>query len=218
MLGVVEALGGGIRRVLSAPAVLASVAALSLSSPLHPNVASRRLLIEFVLVGSFLMGGIVDRYARARPTRAFGFFGACGRHLGVMLRLAAIEILLYLLIDNVVIWPSGAVAGAVAVNMYLTYGRVRAVVEDRRSAVGALAAGARFATRNPAALALYVIWLIPIVALLRYARGAAPILLLPLYASATILFQARLAHAGYAAAPPVEWPDSPAAEALANRR
>lgn len=215
---MVEALGGGIRRVLSAPAVLASVAALSLSSPLYPNTASRRILVEFVLVGSFLMGGIIDRYARARPTRAFGFFGACGRHLGVMLRLAAIEILLYLLIDNILTWASAAVTGVVAVNMSLTYGRVRAVVEDRRSAVGAVAAGARFATRHPAAIVLYVIWLIPMVALLRYARGVAPILLLPLFASATILFQSRLAHAGYAAAPPLEWPDSPAAEALANRR
>jgi hypothetical protein len=28
------------------------------------------------------------------------------------------------------------------------------------------------------------------------------------------LFQGRLAHAGYTAAPPAVWPDSPAAEAI----
>jgi len=63
-----------------------------------------------------------------------------------------------------------------------------------------------------------MLWSIPIMVSLRYARGAAPIFLLPLYASAIALFQSRLAHAGYAAAPPLEWPESPAAEAVANRR
>ena len=101
MRGVTEALAGGIRRVLAAPAVLAPVAVLSLLSPLYPNTASPRVLVEYVLVSAFLAGGIVDRYARARPTRATGFFGACGRHFGAMIRLAAIEILLYLAADNV---------------------------------------------------------------------------------------------------------------------
>jgi hypothetical protein len=39
---------------------------------------------------------------------------------------------------------------------------------------------------------------------------------LSFYASETSLFQARLAHASYTAAPPVVWPESPAAEAIAN--
>jgi hypothetical protein len=34
------------------------------------------------------------------------------------------------------------------------------------------------------------------------------------WASETSLFQARLAHAGYVAAPVPTWPDSPAAEAI----
>jgi hypothetical protein len=41
-------------------------------------------------------------------------------------------------------------------------------------------------------------------------------LVLALYASGIVLFQSRLAHAGYTAAPPIEWPDSPAAEAISN--
>jgi hypothetical protein len=214
---VVETLGGGIRRVLSAPAVLASVAALSLLSPLYPNTASPRVLVECALVSAFLCGGVVDRYARARPTRATGFFGACGRHFGAMLRLAAIEVLLYLAADNL---PSvyAAVALAALVNLILLYARVRLVVEDRRSAIGAAVAAWRFVVRQPSAAAVYVVWAAAILVTARYARGAAPIFFLPLLASATIFFQSRLAHAGYAAAPPVEWPESPAAEAIANRR
>ena len=60
--------------------------------------------------------------------------------------------------------------------------------------------------------------MIPFFLALRYARGAAPIVLLPLYASAIALFQSRLAHAGYTAAPPLQWPESPAAETIANGR
>ena len=212
-----QALGGGIRRVLSAPAVLVSVAAVSLLSPLYPNTARPRVLIEYVLVSAFLFGGILDRYARGRPTRATGFFAACGRHAGAMLRLAAIEILLYLAADNLPSWYA-AVAAAAAVNLVFVYARVRIAVEDRRSAFGAMLAGARFVARNPAAVAVYVLWAVATLGVARYTRGAAPILLLPLFASATILFQSRLAHADYTAAPPVEWPDSPAAEAIANRR
>ena len=36
------------------------------------------------------------------------------------------------------------------------------------------------------------------------------------YASETAFFQGALAHAAYTAAPAVEWPDSPAAETIAN--
>jgi hypothetical protein len=39
---------------------------------------------------------------------------------------------------------------------------------------------------------------------------------LTFYASETAMFQARLAHADYAAAPPVVWPDSPLAESIGN--
>jgi hypothetical protein len=39
-------------------------------------------------------------------------------------------------------------------------------------------------------------------------------ILLVWLASAVALFQDRLAHAGYTAAPPLTWPESPAAEAI----
>jgi hypothetical protein len=37
------------------------------------------------------------------------------------------------------------------------------------------------------------------------------------YASQAALFQSALAHATYTAAPPLVWPESPAAEAVTNR-
>src|SRR5262245_62030324 len=130
--------------------MLACVSALALSSPLYPNAASRRILLEYILVGSFLLGGILDRYARMRPTRAFGFFGACGRHAGAMLRLAALEVLLWLVVTNVVDSPAGALGGLTGVGLFMSFARVRLVVEDRRSALGAFGAAGRFVTRNPA--------------------------------------------------------------------
>jgi hypothetical protein len=36
------------------------------------------------------------------------------------------------------------------------------------------------------------------------------------WASAAALFQGRLAHASYTAGPRLEWPESPAAEAISN--
>src|SRR5262245_19084086 len=153
-----------------------------------------------------------------QPTRAFGFFGACGRHAGAMLRLAALEVLLWLVVTNVVDSPAGALGGLTGVGLFMSFARVRLVVEDRRSALGAFGAAGRFVTRNPAAVVLFMIWLVPFFLAARFARGAVPIVLLPFFASAIALFQSRLAHAGYAAAPLVEWPESPAAETIANRR
>lgn len=208
----------GVRRVLAAPAVLIGIAAAALLSPLYPNIASRRALVEFVLVGSFLMGGVIDRYARARPTRGYGFFGACGRHVAAMLRLALAEALLYLVADNL---PDAraAVALAIAVNFVGLYARVRLVVEDRRSALGAVLAAVRFVRRRPLqCLAIYALWTGAMAAVAMVTRGAAPILLLAEVATATVFFQSALAHVSYTAAPPLQWPESPAAEAIANHR
>jgi hypothetical protein len=215
---VTRAFTEGVRRVLSAPAVLIGVAAAAVSSPLYPNAASRRVLIEFVLVGSFLLGGVIDRYARARPTRAYGFFGACGMHAGAMLRLAVAELLLYLVADNL---PDAraALALALAVNLVGVYARVRLVVEDRRSALGAALAAIRFIRRRPlGCVAIYACWTAAMAALAMVARAAAPIVLLPELATATVFFQSALAHVNYTAAPPLQWPESPAAEAIVNHR
>jgi hypothetical protein len=130
-----------------------------------------------------------------------------------------------------------AVFGALVLfaNLVFDYAKVRAVVEDRRSAIGALAAGWRFIKRNPgAAIGLYAVnsaaFLIALLLYYLAAPGASAnslafavgqlyivfrvIIRLLFAASQTALFQGRLAHAGYVARPVPKWPDSPAAEAI----
>jgi hypothetical protein len=117
------------------------------------------------------------------------------------------------------------------------YARVRLVVEDRRSALGALLSGARFLRRHPAAALIYLGFaaclVLSYLLLLRLPPAAVQgewltaiagegfmalqlFLALASAAASTALFQSRLAHASYTAAPRLEWPESPAAEAIAN--
>jgi hypothetical protein len=123
------------------------------------------------------------------------------------------------------------------VSVIFDYAKVRAVVEDRRSMIGAIAAGARFARRNAAAVvALYVMTGCLFVALLAIYAIAAPgasstgagvwfgLLIgqlyllgrlwirLVFYASETALFQSRLAHTGYIASAPVARREAPMVE------
>jgi hypothetical protein len=236
----VHALREGLARAAAAPAVLAGAVAVLvwLSGP-----SDTRNVVAGFLLWAFLSGGILDRYARARPLRACGFFGACGAHFGAMVRLALLAVLLTAAIH-------GALASRVsdpairtiaivllsAVAVLTLYAQVRLVVEDRRSALGAMLAALRFARRNLISVVLFVVYCLLmtvagwiLAALAPQAPGASTLwllfllravvlcyLVLSLYASAIVLFQSRLAHAGYTAAPPIEWPDSPAAEAIAN--
>ena len=102
-----------------------------------------------------------------------------------------------------------------------------------------MVAGARFVRRHPATLRLYLLngacFVLLALAYALVAPGAPSglaiwialavgqlyILLrhyvkLLFYASQVSFFQGRLAHAAYTAAPPVVWPDSPAAESIGN--
>jgi hypothetical protein len=117
----------------------------------------------------------------------------------------------------------------------LDYAKIRAVVEDRRSMLGALGAGIRFVRRNPgAALGVYLMNLALFLLVLAAYALAAPgawsswlalfvgqlyivlrvVVRLQFASSQIALFQGRLAHAGYVTAPAPAWPDSPAAEAI----
>lgn len=196
----------------------------------------------WLVLWAFLSGGVLDRFARNRATRGRGFFGACGAHLPAIVRLEIVALLSYtalLASADRRVPLAVAAAGIVAVNVLTDFARVRIVVEDRRSAIGALLAGARFLRRNlPAAGSLYLLDALLIAAagaLYAVVRGpairpdglliaipAAGLLLrhflkLALLASEIALFQNRLAHASYTAAPVVEWPDSPEAEAITNQ-
>ncbi len=222
--------------------------------------------VAYVICWVFLVGGVLDRYARDRRVRAPAFFAACGVFFFRFLRLAIVAFLVYgflfaylhpWLFEGFYRWATQdwvvernafmlrlalyAVFGLVlaACSLVLDYAKVRAVVEDRRSMVGALLAALRFVRHRPAATCgLYLLDVALFVVLLVLYSLVAPgagrsgwsmwggafvaelyVLVrlwvkLVFYASEIALFQASLAHAGYAAAPVAVWPDSPAAEAI----
>lgn len=212
-------------------------------------------------ISMFLIGGVLDRLARDRALGAGGFFAACGVYFVRFLRLGVLAAAVYWflfvtlhtwlfdsvyprLIADVTVERTAFVyrmalyvlfaIPVLAANIVFDYAKVRAVVEDRRSMIGALAAGARFVRRNPATLGLYALNTLAFFAVLglyfvaapggqgalsAFAVGQVYIVLrvtvrLQFAASQIALFQGRLAHAGYVARPVPAWPDSPAADAL----
>jgi len=215
---------------------------------------------------AFLSGGILDRYARQRRIHAHGFFAAAGGYGFRFVRLAAIAGFAYwwlfayvhpwLLTTQFENLTRGmnversaflvrlilyAVFGVllVATNLVIDYTKVRIVVEDRHSVLGAITASIRFIRNHPRrVLALYGLNSASFLALLAVWWILAPgvggaglamwagfivaqiyvvarlLLKLQFIASEIALFQSSLAHASYTAAPVPAWPDSPAAEAI----
>jgi hypothetical protein len=251
--------------ILGGAAVLSNISALADHLAAPPAVTM--LVAAHVIVWMFLLGGILDRYARCRAIGAVGFFAACGVYFIRFCRLALIAGPIYWLALAVVqpwliddVYPrltAGltaepqafyvrlglyAVVGAIllAVNLVLDYAKVRAVVEDRRSMIGAALAGLRFVRRRPvAAVTLYLANVALLAGLLAIYAAAAPDAALPgtgpmwvifligqLYivgrllirllflASQTSYFQGQLAHASYSATPNTVWPDPPVVEAV----
>jgi hypothetical protein len=164
-------------------AVLRNLSALLDNEPLAATVTGATA--AWLLIWSFLSGGIIDRLARARRTRAAGFFAACGLHVWPLLRLALIAALAYYVLFGWVhpaLFDKGYVrltrevtadrtAFAIRVGAYLLFGamllvfsvlfdyaRIRIVVEERRSALAAVGAALRFTRRYPGAVSgLYLL-------------------------------------------------------------
>lgn len=247
-------------------AVMANVDALLDNAELASAIAG--VTVTWMVIWSFLSGGAMDRLARARRTRSQGFFAACGMHFWRFLRLGLLAWISYAFLFGFVhewILTSAytrltqdltvertafavrlagyAIFGVllIACSIAFDYARVRIVVEDRRSALGALAAGVRFAWRNRGATAcLYLLnagaFLLAVLVYALVSPGAPGAglsgwavlaagqafivarhyLKLVFYGSQIAYFQGALAHASYTAAPAVVWPDSPAAEAILN--
>ena len=220
----------------------------------------------YILGWLFVAGGIIDRLARDRPTRAHGFFSACGVFFFRFLRLAAAQWIVYAFLFGAThawlfdrLYPRmihevsvERTAFLARVALYLVFGvlvaacsiifdyaKVRAVVEDRQSMLGAIAAAVGFIRRNYAsAVGLFVVDSLAFAAVVAVYILAAPgvggagismwmaffagqlyvaarlWVKLVFWASETALFQSRLAHAGYVARPLPAWPDSPTAEAI----
>jgi hypothetical protein len=231
-----------------------------------PSWPIRGALAIYLAGWLFLSGGIIDRYARQRPTRAHAFFSACGVYFFRFLRLGIITGLTYWFLfayvhrwlfnglyadvntglaseRTAIIWRFGLYAVfallLLAVNLLFDYAKIRAVVEDRRSMLGALRAGIGFVVRHPGSvLGLYLldgaVFLIVLAVWAAVAPGTGGAGLsmwigflvgqiylavrlaikLQFIASQTALFQRSLAHASYVAAPLPQWPESPAVEAI----
>ncbi|HEX6162156.1 MAG TPA: hypothetical protein VFZ31_02235 [Vicinamibacterales bacterium] len=249
--------------IIGFAAVMNNIATVA-DKPQIPTVIGF-VVIAFQVVSLFLAGGILDRLARDRALGAGAFFSACGVYfvrfmrLGVMMAVAywalfgpyhswLFDALYPALIADITVERTAffirlALYAAFAVplfaaNMLFDYAKIRAVVEDRRSMIGAVAASWRFIRRQPlvvsglyatnALVFLLVIGLYYLLApdgradTLAFAIGQFYIVLrvivrLLFAASQTALFQGRLAHAGYVARPIAKWPDSPAAEAIGPR-
>lgn len=200
----------------------------------------------YLVLWTFLWGGILDRLARDRPIGAAAFFSACATFFFRFVRLAvAIGLAYWLVLAGLRPWlqvPYGLYAvslgAAVAIGLTADFARVRAVVEDRRSMAGAVVAGLRFVRRRPlAVMGLYGLNLLALVTVVAAWFFAAPGASVPpalawlaallyllgrlwvrlaLQASYLAYFQSELACAGYTASPLPVWPDSPAAEPLDN--
>ena len=267
-----DALAGGFDRtftptLLGADRFVVGVRGFLASGTLPVELAAAAATT--LLVWTFLLGGILDRYARRRPTRAQAFFGASGVFFFRFLRLGVVAsagyALLFGLVHPLIFLPSyrwvtsdpaagnadvpllvfALYAAFLAVAAFwsavVDYARIRAVVEDRRSMLGACLAGWRFVVRHPVkAGGLYVVNAAAFGVLLGVyaiafpftpeagaagpaAIAAANLFLLArlafklaFFASQTALFQRSLAHADYTAAPPMLWPESPAAEEIVN--
>lgn len=247
-------------------AVLDNLGAVLDNAPLASTIAGATA--AWLVLWSFLSGGVIDRFARARRTRSPGFFAACGVHFWRLLRLGIVAWAVYAVLfgyvhgwiftdaftrltENVAVERTAfairlagyLLFGAMLVvcNIVFDYTRIRIVVEDRRSAIGGLVAGMRFVRRHAGSVfGLYLLngvaflFLVLIYALIAPGAPGSGLsmwlvlllgevyivarhyLKLLFYASETAFFQGALAHAGYTAAPSVVWPDSPAAESIAN--
>jgi hypothetical protein len=249
--------------ILGFAAVLKNLSTVADASALPPVIAVA--VVMNLGVSLFLAGGALDRLARDRAIGTAAFFSACGVYFVRFLRLGVIASIVYWLLfvpyhdwlfDDVYPFVTADVTvertaffirlglyAAFAMplllaNILFDYAKIRAVVEDRRSMIGAVIASWRFIWRHPiavwalyklnAVLFLLVIALYFLVApggqanLLAFATGQFYIVLrvivrLQFTASQAALFQGRLAHAGYVARPVPRWPDSPAAEAIGPR-
>lgn len=224
-------------------------------------------IAAYVGVWIFLSGGAIDRLARSRPVGASAFLATSGRFFPRLLRLnisfglvylAAFAWLHPLIVDvlptrlsagtatetSAIAWQAAGyivfLMALSAVTLVADFSRVRLVVEDRRSVIGAISAGTRFVTRRAGRLSwLFLLNILVGAVLARLWLQVAPggpsatwwaLLVGQLYlvariwarlgfiGSEVVFFQGELAHATYTAPPAPKWPDSASVEAIRNLR
>ena len=151
---------------------------------LRPPRAIVAAVAAYAMVWAFLTGGVIDRYAADRNRRT-RFLSACGRYFFRFVRLAIVTAILYAVLFGLLhrwmfddLYPR-LVAGVsvertaffvrlslyavfvlllAVVNIVIDFAKIRAVVEDRRSVLVALAASWRFIRRNSgSAMGVYIL-------------------------------------------------------------
>jgi hypothetical protein len=140
-----------------------------------PPMALAGAIAAYLILWTLLEGGLLDRYARARPVRTGAFFAACGVFFFRFLRLGVLTGAGYWILFH---WVRPALFGAVfsaaignlanehgalviqgwlyalfllllgLVGLLADFAKVRMVVEDRHSALAGLAAALRFIRRR----------------------------------------------------------------------
>jgi hypothetical protein len=198
--------GSGSLGTTFTPSVIGFAATLDNVSSLlegqRENVVVIAAVAAYLLVWTFLTGGILDRYARQRPVRAHGFFAASGVFFWRFLRLGIVAGLVYWFLFTYVhgwlfddlyarmtrdlavereafAWRAGlylVFAGLLAVaTTVFDYARIRTVVEDRRSAIGSLLAAVGFIARNPGGVtSLYLLNALAFLIVIGVWAGVAP--------------------------------------------
>ena len=170
-------------QVIGSAAPLDNLSALLDAVRRSPAIAL--VAASYGMVWLFLWGGVLDRYVRCRATPARAFFRACSAFFFRFLRLAVIGGIAYLVLFIVVhdwlfgrvyeqltrnvatehavfFWRVGLYAALglplVFCNVLLDYAKIRTVVEDRFSVIGALGAAFRFVRHHLLAVsALYLL-------------------------------------------------------------
>ena len=259
----------GIKRTFNPQILGFAAVLTNLSNFVDNRLPTQEIVLAagvYLGVWIFLVGGIIDRLARQRRTASAGFFAVCGTFFFRFIRLGLLAGTAYWILfglvhhwlfdifyiattENLAVERSAflirmalyLVFGLLLlpVNLVFDYAKIRAIVEDRHSMVGAVLAALRFVRRHPkgtfglyllnSGLFLAIVVLYALVApspgifgssvSLGFAVGQAYlvsrlVLKLVFLASQTAFFQSQLAHADYVATPTPVWPDSPAAEAI----
>jgi hypothetical protein len=246
----VRTTGGGLVGVTHAvgfdASALAVVVALGSLSRDWPQAGAVGPALAGMVLWTFLAGGALDRLAGQQWTGRLGFLAACRHHFWPLTRLAVLTgAMQWVLFGVLRPWllgdPPGASApapagspypwlalhgllgaGSAAIGLVADYARVRAVVEGRRSAIGALVAALRFMARRPAPIAgLWLLNAVLLALLLTACSLLAPaamgsgqfgpflvgqiytaahlVATLAAWASQTAYFQDQLAHPTYVA-------------------
>ena len=167
-------LGRSLRTdVIGFASVMDNASAFADATQRQPIVVTTGVI--FVLIGWFLTPGIICRLALDRRMGAGGFMASCGAFLGRTFRLNIVSILFYgtlvgpfhqwlfvniydsvtrdLTVERTAFFMRVACYAVfflllAACNLFLDVAKVRLIVEDRRSVIGAMVASAQFVNAN----------------------------------------------------------------------